>query len=211
MAIDGLPEQSVQVYTTRPDTIYGMTFVALAPQHPLVALITDAPNREAVATYQESASSRYIGEEHVVTGVFTGAYAVHPLTGERIPIWIADFVLEEHGAGAVMGVPAHDEIDMAFAQKMGLPVRTVVRPLQADVLSPDKDIQTSAFVQPGILINSGEYSGMTSEQARTAISEWFEVHGLGKRAVKYPLRDWLISRQRYWGPPIRLSTVLSMV
>ena len=202
MAIDGLPEQSVQVYTTRPDTIYGMTFVALAPQHPLVALITDATNREAVATYQESASSRYIGEEHVVTGVFTGAYAVHPLTEERIPIWIADFVLEEHGAGAVMGVPAHDEIDMAFAQKMGLPVRIVVQPKLTDAPHSSVNGHTRAFVQPGILIDSGKYSGMTTEQARAALIAWFEANGLGKRSIKYRLRDWLISRQRYWGPPI---------
>jgi len=164
LAIDGIPGQQVQVYTTRPETIFGMIFVALVPQHPLVASITTPAHREAVATYQESASRLQVGEVHAMTGVFTGAYALHPLTGERIPIWIADFVLEEYGTGAVMGVPAHDEKDMAFAQQMGLPVRTVVRPLQADVLSPDKDIQTTAFVQPGILINSGEYSGMTSEQ-----------------------------------------------
>ncbi len=202
MAIDGLPEHSVQVYTTRPDTIYGMTFVALAPQHPLVNQITDSTYREAVTKYQESASSRYIGEEHVVTGVFTGTYAVHPLTGERIPIWIADFVLDEYGAGAVMGVPAHDETDLIFAQEMGLPVHVVVQPIQSDIPRSNVKAQTRAFEQPGTLIDSGAYSGMTTEQASAAIIAWFEANGLGKRSIKYRLRDWLISRQRYWGPPI---------
>src|SRR6266566_5577724 len=202
MAIDGHPEQSVQVYTTRPDTIFGMTFVALAPQHPLVNHITDATYQEAVTKYQESASSRYIGEEHVVTGVFTGTYAVHPLTGERIPIWIADFVLDEYGAGAVMGVPAHDETDLIFAQEMGLPVRVVIQPIPSDTLLSNMKDQTRAFEQPGLLIDSGPYSGMTTAQAHTVISAWFEANGLGKRTIKYRLRDWLISRQRYWGPPI---------
>jgi leucyl-tRNA synthetase len=202
MAIAGMPEQSVQVYTTRPDTIFGMTFVALAPQHPLVTVITDAAHREAVASYQETASRLRTGEERVMTGVFTGAYTLHPLTGERIPIWVADFVLEGHGAGAVMGVPAHDETDMAFALAMGLSVRFVVQPPHAGATLPGIGVQPTAYVQPGVLVDSGAYSGMTSEQAREAIAAWFEAHGLGKRVAKYRLRDWLISRQRYWGPPI---------
>ncbi len=202
MTIDGMPEQSVQVYTTRPDTIFGMTFVALAPQHPLVASITSPAYREVVSTYQETVNRLRVGEDRTITGVFTGAYALHPLTGECIPIWVADFVLEGYGAGAVMGVPAHDETDMVFAQEMGLPVRFVVQPPHAESPQSDVNTQKAAFVQPGILIDSGEYSGMTSEQARAAIIAWFEAHGLGKRSTKYRLRDWLISRQRYWGPPI---------
>ncbi|MGZ3623303.1 MAG: leucine--tRNA ligase, partial [Ktedonobacteraceae bacterium] len=202
MAIDGRPEQSVQVYTTRPDTIFGMTFVALAPQNPLVPLITNARYQEAVTAYQASTSSRSIGESHVMTGVFTGANAIHPLTNERIPIWIADFVLDEYGSGAVMGVPAHDETDLMFAQAMGLSLRVVIQPIPPNTSLSNVTDQTRAFEQPGILIDSGEFSGLTSVQAQIAISEWFEAKGLGKRTVKYRLRDWLISRQRYWGPPI---------
>jgi len=202
MAIAGMPEERVQVYTTRPDTIFGMTFVALAPHHPLIARITSPAYREAVARYQEAVSNVQVGENRAMTGVFTGIYALHPFTDERVPIWVADFVLGEHGAGAVMGVPAHDETDMAFARAMGLPVRFVVLPAHAPVSPSQEYVQQEAFVRPGILVDSGEYSGMTSEQARTAIIDWFEARGTGKRAVKYRLRDWLISRQRYWGPPI---------
>ena len=212
MAIDGMPGQQVQVYTTRPDTIFGITFVALAPHHPLLATITDAAYQEAVSTYQETAGSAKLAErvsilragaDRAMTGVFTGAYALHPLTGERIPIWVADFVLEGYGAGAVMGVPAHDETDMAFARAMGLPIRVVVRPaLAVDAPPSHEEVSLAAFVEPGILVNAGEYTEMTSEQASDTITSWFEVHGLGKRAIKYRLRDWLISRQRYWGPPI---------
>ncbi len=201
MAIDGMPGASVQVFTTRPDTIFGVTFVALAPLHPLIAQITDNERLAAVTAYQQTANRLRADTEQAMTGVFTGAYALHPLTGERIPIWVADFVLEGYGAGAVMGVPAHDERDMAFAKAVGLPVRVVVVPPHVAAAPPTESMQ-EAYVQPGVLIDSKEYSGMTSAQAADALIAWFEERGSGRRVAKYRLRDWLISRQRYWGPPI---------
>jgi len=199
MEIDGMPDVRVQVYTTRPDTIFGMTFLALAPFHPLIPQITDRAQLSAVTAYQQTANRLQTDTEHTMTGVFTGAYALHPLTGERMPVWVADFVLESYGAGAVMGVPAHDERDRAFAKAVGLPVRVVVVPPAS--AHPAEDPQ-EAFVQPGVLINSAGYSGMTSAQADDALFAWFEERGRGRRVAKYRLRDWLISRQRYWGPPI---------
>jgi leucyl-tRNA synthetase len=199
IAIEGMPDIRVHVYTTRPDTIFGMTFVALAPFHPLTPQITTTTQLTAVAAYQQTANRLQANRERPMTGVFTGAYALHPLTGERMPIWIADFVLESSGAGAVMGVPAHDERDLAFAKVMGLPVRTVI--VQPGMAHPTEGPQ-EAFVQPGVLINSAGYSGMTSAQAADALFTWFEESGQGHRVAKYRLRDWLISRQRYWGPPI---------
>ena len=155
-----------------------------------------------VAAYRAGAQSRRAAldeeEGRDVTGVFTGAYAIHPLTGERLPIWVADYVLAEYGTGAIMAAPAHDARDLAFAQAMGLPVREVVRP---EAGSPPWD-GNEAYTGRGVLVASGEFSGMPSDEAAWAVGERLEEMGVGQRRVNYHLRDWLISRQRYWGPPI---------
>ncbi len=202
MEIDRQPGMSVQVYTTHPETIFGMTFMALAPQHPLIASLTDAAHLAAVSVYQKTANRLLTATERTMTGVFTGSYALHPLTGARIPIWVADFILEDYGAGAVMGVPAHDERDMAFAQAFDLPVRLVVAAPGTQTATVVGQEVREAFTLPGVLINSANYTGMTSAQAKEALIAWFEEHNRGKRVTRYHLRDWLISRQRYWGPPI---------
>ena len=204
LPVEGVPDQHIAVYTTRPDTIFGVTFVVLAPEHPLVEAVTVERQRAAVAAYQEQARRTQVMDritaEREPTGVFTGAYAIHPITGERVPIWIADYVLMDYGTGAIMAVPAHDERDFAFARAMGLLIRSVVQPSGAAETRPDEP--PAPFTDDGVLAASGEFDGMPSAQARDAIGAAFERRGIGKRAVKYHLRDWLISRQRYWGPPI---------
>jgi leucyl-tRNA synthetase len=194
--IDNLDDK-IRVFTTRPDTLYGATYMVLAPEHSLVDLIVTEEQWPAVREYRERAARKSDLERTDVakekTGVFTGAYAVNPVNGERIPIWVADYVLAGYGTGAIMGVPAHDQRDLEFAQQFDLPIREVVQPLSDD--SP------TGFVGEGIAINSPVIDGLSSAQAIRKITEWLEQNGAGKGAINYKLRDWLFSRQRYWGEP----------
>ncbi|HEY77860.1 MAG TPA: leucine--tRNA ligase, partial [Dehalococcoidia bacterium] len=197
----GVEEKEIRVFTTRPDTTFGVTFMVLAPEHPLVARLT-APNRKAeveeyIARSRQQTEIERLSTEREKDGVFIGAYVKNHLNGESVPIWIADYVLLSYGTGAVMGVPAHDERDFAFAQKYNLSIRVVVAPpgWQGEELE-------QAYVEAGTMVNSGQFDGLPSEQGAAAITDFLEKNGQGKSSVSYKLRDWLISRQRYWGAPI---------
>jgi leucyl-tRNA synthetase len=175
----------------------------LAPEHPLVERITtdkqSNPVREYVARARKASDIDRLSTDREKTGVATGAFAINPVNGERIPIWVADYVLVTYGTGAIMAVPAHDERDFEFAERFGLPIREVIAP--AGVSSPARELR-AAYVGPGSMVNSGEFNGLDSVTGIERVISWLEQKGLGKRAVKFRLRDWLISRQRYWGTPI---------
>lgn len=192
-------DQSFKVFTTRADTLYGVTYVVLAPEHDLVDLITTPECRAKVEEYREYAKKQTEIERMSTvkekTGVFTGAYAVHPITGEKVPIWIADYVLASYGTGCVMAVPAHDERDYEFATKYNLPIKRVIKGAEG---VDDK----LPFTEYGVLVNSEEFDGVKSEDARKKIVEKLEKDGKGSLKINYRLRDWLVSRQRYWGAPI---------
>ena len=197
--VDG-SDDTITVFSTRPDTIFGATFLVLAPEHPLARTLLTDETRELVENYINDAVKKSeierSNDTKEKTGVFSGSYAVNPATGQKIPIWIADYVLGGYGTGAVMGVPAHDDRDLAFAEKFELPVVEVIE-------RPEDNIDTDAcYNGEGVLVNSGAFDGTRSEDAREQIVAWLEQEGKGKSQITYKMRDWLISRQRYWGAPI---------
>ncbi|MBE2913158.1 leucine--tRNA ligase [Anoxybacillus flavithermus] len=194
--VDG-HDETFTVFTTRPDTLFGATYAVLAPEHPLVEKITTPEQKEAVEAYLKQIQSKSDLERTDLakekTGVFTGAYAINPANGEKLPIWIADYVLMSYGTGAIMAVPAHDERDYEFAKKFNLPIKEVVA---------GGDISKEAYTGDGEHINSDFLNGLNKEEAMKKMIEWLEVNGKGEKKVSYRLRDWLFSRQRYWGEPI---------
>jgi leucyl-tRNA synthetase len=199
----GVP--AVEVYTTRPDTLFGATYMVLAPEHPLVAAITTADQLSAVQSYIEATRLKSDLERTELSreksGVWIGAKAINPLTGAEIPVWISDYILASYGTGAIMAVPGHDERDWEFAKKFDLPIVKVVA---ADPEEDPAASLTEARPAYGIAVNSGQFSQLPTEAAKEAIIAWLEEHGIGERRVNYKLRDWIFSRQRYWGEPIPL-------
>ena len=197
-------DETIRIFTTRHDTLYGVTYMVLAPEHPLVPkLVRGTPHEEEVTRFVER--MRHLSEiertslEAEKEGHFLGAYAINPLNGEEVPVWVTNYVLMEYGTGAVMGVPAHDQRDFEFVKKYGLGLRVVIQPPGTHMLEDD---MTEAYTEPGLMDKSGPFTGMSSIDALDKIADYIEEKGLGKRVVNYRLRDWLISRQRYWGTPI---------
>ena len=201
---DAGDEGGFVVYTTRPDTLFGATYCVLAPEHDLVSRITTADRKAEVEAYVEAAKNRsdmdrQVAAEKEKTGVFTGAYAINPVNGKPIPIWVADYVLATYGTGAIMAVPAHDTRDHAFAKKFGLDIIPVIG-------TPDgHDVQEEAWTGDGPAVNSGQFDGMRVAEFKAAIIDWLEAQGVGERKVNFKLRDWLFSRQRYWGEPFPMA------
>ena len=197
--------EKVAVYTTRPDTFYGVSYLGIAAAHPLASLA--AQNNPKLATFIQEAKNAKVAEADLATmekkGMATGLFAIHPLTGEKLPIWVANFVLMHYGTGAVMAVPAHDQRDFEFAQKYGLQIKQVIEPIADEEI----DLTKQAFVEHGKLVNSAEFDGKDFDGAFNGIADKLEKLGVGKRQVNYRLRDWGVSRQRYWGAPIPMLTL----
>jgi len=195
-------DDAITVFSTRPDTLFGATFVVLAPEHPLARSLGAGDFRRSVDAYIDMALKRSeverMAETKGKTGVFTGSYAINPATGKKVPIWVADYVLGSYGTGAVMAVPAHDERDFEFAEKFGLPIVSVID-------KPEDNAETGPYHGEGVLVNSGNFDGMSSSEAREEIVAWLEQQGTGREKTTYKMRDWLISRQRYWGVPIPIA------
>ncbi len=196
-------DSKITVFTTRPDTLFGATYIALAPEHPLIPQLVNSDTREKVEAYvqasqQKSDVERQENKEK--TGVFTGSYVINPVNGQKLPIWVADYVLGGYGTGAVMAVPAHDERDFAFAEKFDLPIIQVID-------KPEHSADAGCYSGEGELINSGQFNGIRSEDAREQIVAWLEQQNSGRSKTTYKMRDWLISRQRYWGAPIPIVHV----
>ncbi len=199
-------DEVLRVYTTRPDTLYGATYMVIAPEHPLVDKLTTEEQHHEVVKYVRHASFKSELDRTELnkdkTGVFTGSYAINPVNGEPVPIWIADYVLISYGTGAIMAVPAHDERDFEFAQKFDIPIKCVIQP---EGISADDEAKILAgemvYTEPGTAINSGEFDGLTTDEFKQRITKQLAEQGLGREAVNYKLRDWLFSRQRFWGEP----------
>jgi leucyl-tRNA synthetase len=192
-------EEKIKVFTTRPDTLYGSTFMVLAPEHETISKIITDEQKEQVEKYIFDASMKSSVDrlqDKEKTGVFTGSYAINPLNGSKIPIWISDYVLADYGTGAIMCVPAHDERDFAFAKKFELPIIQVIAEDGKEIVD-----QQEAYIGEGVMINSDVFNGMKSSESKEAIANYLEEHEIGKKTVNYKLRDWVFSRQRYWGEP----------
>ncbi len=205
--IDGLPGQNLRIYTTRPDTLFGVSYMVIAPEHPMLADIVRDSHREQVDAYVTAARNKSDLERTDLakdkSGVFTGRYAFNPVNGERVPIWVADYVLMGYGTGAIMAVPAHDQRDWEFATKYDLPITQVI---DRDNGEPC-DLSKGAYEAVGVMVNSGIYTGMSSDAVKTKVVAELESRGRGKAAVNFKLRDWLFSRQRYWGEPFPILWV----
>lgn len=200
---DSPESHTIKIYTTRPDTLWGATFLVLAPEHPLVTRLTTPDQKAAVEAYVTAAVNKSDIEREdtarAKSGVFVGSYAINPVNGDRIPIWIADYVLMSYGTGAIMAVPAHDQRDFEFSRAFELPIRVVIQPHDQHLVA---EAMSKAWSGDGIMVNSGPLDGTSTDRSVAATIAWLAGSGRGRQAVRFRLRDWLISRQRYWGPPI---------